>query len=135
MRPSSELEQVTSSMASMISKFWLAARKACRGRLIPGNAKTYITAAALLFVFFALGPHSAAFADEQVCDVAADVALGLEDFPTAIALHKRLLQSDKTDALAHYHLGYAYGMVGRIQKKSRNTFRPSLSVLASGTFF
>jgi tetratricopeptide (TPR) repeat protein len=73
---------------------------------------------ALLFVFLAaLVPHSAIADDEQVCDVAADAALGVEDYPTAIALHKRLLNTEKRDALAHYHLGYAYGMVGNIAEE------------------
>jgi Flp pilus assembly protein TadD len=51
--------------------------------------------------------------DEQICDVRADAALGLEDYPTAIKLHQYLLRSHPNDALAHYHLGFAYGMVGR----------------------
>jgi tetratricopeptide (TPR) repeat protein len=66
--------------------------------------------AALLMGFSALTFRAA---DERVCDVAADVALGLGDYPTAIALHRRLLQSDGNNALAHYHLGFAYGMAGR----------------------
>jgi Flp pilus assembly protein TadD len=66
----------------------------------------------LIFVFVVnlSGPTSSA---EQVCDVAADYALGIEDYPTAIKLHCKLLRSSKDNALAHYHLGFAYGMVGR----------------------
>jgi Flp pilus assembly protein TadD len=51
--------------------------------------------------------------DEQICDVRADAALGLEDYPTAIKLHRDLLRLHPNDALAYYHLGFAYGMVGR----------------------
>jgi Tfp pilus assembly protein PilF len=51
--------------------------------------------------------------DEQLCDVNADFALGREDYPAAILLHRRLLQSQPENALAHYHLGFAYGMLGR----------------------
>jgi len=51
--------------------------------------------------------------DKQICDVPADSALGLEDYPTTIMLHRRLLRSRPNDALAYYHLGFAYGMVGR----------------------
>ena len=69
--------------------------------------------AALLMVFSAVTSSAAMTAEERVCDVAADVALGLGDYPTAIALHRRLLQSEGNNALAHYHLGFAYGMVGR----------------------
>jgi Flp pilus assembly protein TadD len=48
-----------------------------------------------------------------VCDVTADFALGREDYSTAVTLHRELLSSHPNDALAHYHLGFAYGMVGR----------------------
>jgi len=47
---------------------------------------------------------------ETVCDVNADYALGVEDYPEAIRLHENVLRNDPNDALAHYHLGYAYGM-------------------------
>jgi Flp pilus assembly protein TadD len=69
--------------------------------------------AALLVVFSAMTSSAAVKPDERVCDVAADVALGLGDYSTAIELHRRLLQSEGNNALAHYHLGFAYGMVGR----------------------
>jgi tetratricopeptide (TPR) repeat protein len=55
----------------------------------------------------------AAGPEDEVCDVNADYALGLEDYPAAIALHHRILRAHKDDALAHYHLGFAYGMTGR----------------------
>jgi hypothetical protein len=64
-------------------------------------------------VFSALTSNAAVAPDERVCDVAADVALGLGDYSTAIALHQRALQSERNNAVAHYHLGFAYGMVGR----------------------
>jgi tetratricopeptide (TPR) repeat protein len=69
--------------------------------------------AALLMVFSTVTSGAAVTAEERVCDVAADVALDLGDYPAAMALHSRLLQSQGNDALAHYHLGFAYGMVGR----------------------
>jgi tetratricopeptide (TPR) repeat protein len=50
---------------------------------------------------------------EQVCNVQADFFLGLEDYPEAIRLHQQVLARDPQDALAHYHLGFAYGMAGR----------------------
>ena len=55
----------------------------------------------------------AAAANEEVCDVPADLALGVEDYSTAVMLHRKFLSSHPNDALAHYHLGFAYGMVGR----------------------
>jgi Flp pilus assembly protein TadD len=51
--------------------------------------------------------------DKQICDVRADAALGLEDYTTAIKLHLHILHLHPNDALAHYHLGFAYGMAGR----------------------
>jgi len=53
----------------------------------------------------------------QVCHVTADTALTAQDYPTAIGLHRRLLRSEDNNALAHYHLGFAYGMVGQISEE------------------
>ena len=61
--------------------------------------------------------QQAAGSDTQICDVAADAALGLEDYPSAIELHRHILVSHPHNALAHYHLGFAYGMVGRISEE------------------
>jgi tetratricopeptide (TPR) repeat protein len=56
-------------------------------------------------------------AGEEVCDVQADFSLGTEDYPTAIRLHKQVIGRDPKNALAPYHLGFAYGMVGRHQEE------------------
>jgi Flp pilus assembly protein TadD len=72
-----------------------------------------VVVAALLIVFSIAASAMAAAVDQQICDVAADFALGVEDYPRAIVLHRKVLQSHKNDALAHYHLGFAYGMVGQ----------------------
>jgi tetratricopeptide (TPR) repeat protein len=48
---------------------------------------------------------------DQVCDVSADYALGVEDYPEAIRLHQGVLRRHPDDALAHYHLGFAEGMM------------------------
>lgn len=53
----------------------------------------------------------------QACDVAADIALEVGDYPRAIELHSRLLRSGRNNALAHFHLGFAYGMVGRTSEE------------------
>ena len=50
--------------------------------------------------------------EQQVCDVAADYALGVEDYPEAIRLHAEVVRERPEDALAHYHLGFAEGMIG-----------------------
>jgi Flp pilus assembly protein TadD len=49
---------------------------------------------------------------EQVCDVNADYSLGVEDYSEAIRLHVGILRKQPDNALAHYHLGVALGMVG-----------------------
>jgi tetratricopeptide (TPR) repeat protein len=67
----------------------------------------------LLILLLVRASTMVAAADEQICDVSADLALGVEDYPRTIVLHRKLLQSHKNDALAHYHLGFAYGMVGQ----------------------
>jgi Flp pilus assembly protein TadD len=56
---------------------------------------------------------------EAVCDVGADYALGLENYPEAIRLHEELLTLHPGNALAHYHLGFAYGMIGRGEEEIR----------------
>ncbi len=55
---------------------------------------------------------SAGAAEDQVCDARADYALGVEDYSEAIRLHAKLLRKHPNDALAHYHLGFADGMIG-----------------------
>jgi Flp pilus assembly protein TadD len=77
-----------------------------------GMTVAVVAGAVLAFSLPAFSQESAA-ADKQVCDGPADLALGLEDYPAAIRLHLHLLRSHPGDALAHYHLGFAYGMVGR----------------------
>ena len=47
-----------------------------------------------------------------ICDDEADKAMRLHDYEMAIALHQRLLKRDPENALALYHLGYAYGQMG-----------------------
>jgi len=57
--------------------------------------------------------------EEQVCDVHADYALGVEDYSEAIRLHIEVLRKHPDSALAHYHLGFAEGMMGNRTKESQ----------------
>jgi tetratricopeptide (TPR) repeat protein len=84
--------------------------------MVPVEARLWalrIGAATLLIFVFAAILAGATASQQQLCDVAADYALGIEQYPTAIRLHRSFLRSHKNNALAHYHLGFAYGMVGR----------------------
>src|SRR6202007_3295193 len=50
---------------------------------------------------------------EQICDPLADYFLGMEDYKEAIRLHLKVILEHPENALAHYHLGFAYGMLGQ----------------------
>jgi tetratricopeptide (TPR) repeat protein len=49
------------------------------------------------------------------CDIAADNAMKRENYHAALLLHERLLEKEPDNALALYHLGYAYGQTGNHQ--------------------
>jgi tetratricopeptide (TPR) repeat protein len=49
---------------------------------------------------------------EQVCDPLADYYLGMEDYPQAIRRHEIVIKEHPNNALAYYHLGFAYGITG-----------------------
>lgn len=51
-------------------------------------------------------------ADDQICDPIADYYLGMEDYPTAVKLHKAVITKHPDRALAYYHLGFALGVMG-----------------------
>jgi tetratricopeptide (TPR) repeat protein len=71
--------------------------------------------AAILLLSFSLGIARNATAGgdgQQVCDVRSDYALGVEDYSEAIRLHAEVVREHPDDALAHYHLGFAQGMMG-----------------------
>jgi len=81
------------------------------------------THCALLLMFSVVAaPITAASArqglgDAAVCDPLADYFLGVEDYPEAIRLHSEILARDPNNALAHYHLGFAYGSEGQTGKE------------------
>lgn len=79
--------------------------------------KFIIAATAFLILLLNVGVNNAAAFEEHVCDVTADYALGREDYPGSIALHRNFLRSHPDNALAHYHLGFAYGMTGQDSKE------------------
>jgi tetratricopeptide (TPR) repeat protein len=71
-----------------------------------------IAAVALLFSLSIAHKAAAGTAKSEICDVDADYALGIEDYPKATRLHAELVREHPENALAHYHLGFAQGMAG-----------------------
>ena len=70
-------------------------------------------AATILLLSLWSPPHAiAGGAEQQVCDVGADYFLGAEDYSEAIRRHVEVVRKFPENALAHYHLGFALGMVG-----------------------
>jgi tetratricopeptide (TPR) repeat protein len=70
------------------------------------------TFALLMVLASASFAHAGARSGDEVCNATADYFLGMEDYGEAIATHRRLVAEHPADALAHYHLGFAYGMTG-----------------------
>lgn len=54
---------------------------------------------------------------ESVCDKQADLYLERGDWDKAIESHERFVLEKPDCALAHYHLGYAYGFKGKHQRE------------------
>jgi Flp pilus assembly protein TadD len=72
-----------------------------------------LLAVTILLLPLRIGSNAiAGVADEQVCDVGADYSLGVEDYAETIRRHVEVLREHPDNALAHYHLGFALGMVG-----------------------
>jgi Flp pilus assembly protein TadD len=82
------------------------------------NTKICILTGALLVLCSAIASEGMTTTmDEPPCDAAADIALATEDYPMAIELHSRYLRFKRNNALAHYHLAFAYGMEGRVTEE------------------
>jgi len=77
------------------------------------NRRSVWFVAVILLISMGFARNAAAAAEEeQVCDVRADYSLGVEDYPETIRLHSEVIGRQPGNALAHYHLGFAQGMVG-----------------------
>jgi tetratricopeptide (TPR) repeat protein len=71
-----------------------------------------LAAVASLLLIWPSGVSTAAENESQVCDVDADYYLGIEDYSEAIRRHILVVRAHPANALVHYHLGFALGMVG-----------------------
>ena len=57
-------------------------------------------------------PEPTATTERWVCPEFADLPLRLGLYEEAVREHRRVLLEEPGNALAHYHLGYAYGQMG-----------------------
>ncbi len=71
-----------------------------------------VATAVLLLSLRIAGNAIAGGTEEQVCDVGADYSLGIEDYSETIRRHVEVVREHPDNALAHYHLGFAQGMMG-----------------------
>jgi tetratricopeptide (TPR) repeat protein len=79
----------------------------------PSLLKPRLVVAAILLISSPICRQATANgAEAQVCDVRADYSLGVEDYADAIRVHREILRKNPGNALAHYHLGFAEGMIG-----------------------
>jgi tetratricopeptide (TPR) repeat protein len=62
--------------------------------------------------FFVTHAATTPASEEQICDPIADYYLGMEDYPKAVKLHQEVIRKHPQLALAYYHLGFAYGVLG-----------------------
>jgi Flp pilus assembly protein TadD len=93
-------------------------------------------AANIFLLSLLIGVNSiAALTEEQVCDVAADYSVGVEDYSEAIRRHVQVLNEHPDDAVAHYHLGFALGMVGNRASEIREYQRAEALGLTSWDLF
>ncbi len=74
-------------------------------------------------------------ATEQVCNPDADFFLGTENYPEAVLTHQAIIKKHPDDALAHYHLGFAYGMLGNKAGELREYRRAAALGLTSWDLF
>lgn len=98
-------------------------------------ASLLFTATIFLLSFLTGGNSIAGVAEEQVCDVGADYSLGVEDYSEAIHRHLQVLNEHPDNAVAHYHLGFALGMMGNKMAEVREYQRAAALGLASWDLF
>ncbi len=85
------------------------------------NRLWLVLLAALVLQWPVSAAHAAARteSDDQVCDPLADYFLGMENYPEAIRRHVEVIRLHPDNALAHYHLGFSYGLIGEHEKELR----------------
>jgi tetratricopeptide (TPR) repeat protein len=81
-------------------------------RCVPGVLAVFLAALVCLTPARAQASAAASSRDSQICDPLADYFLGMEDYPEAIKRHLAVIKAHPDNALAYYHLGFAYGLMG-----------------------
>ena len=76
------------------------------------SVELVLFAAILLLLLQIVSSAIADGAEEQVCYVSADYALGVEDYSEAIRRDVEVVREYPDNARAHYHLGFALRMMG-----------------------
>jgi tetratricopeptide (TPR) repeat protein len=79
---------------------------------MPRSSTGHVATITLVLLLVGIPSSWGSASKDEICDTNADFALGREDYPAAIALHIKVLRAHNDNALAHYHLGFAYGMTG-----------------------
>src|SRR5713226_182476 len=87
-------------------------RKSAEERILRRISLVPIAATILLLSFWIPNYAFAGGVEQQVCDVGADYSLVIGDYSEAIRRHVEVIREHQGNALAHYHLGFALGMVG-----------------------
>ena len=71
-----------------------------------------LVAAILLLLLLIVDNEIAGGTEEQICSIGVDYSLGIEDYSETIRRHLEVVREHPDNALAHYHLGFAEGMMG-----------------------
>lgn len=82
-------------------------------RCVPGVLALFLVASMCRTPARAQTSSSAQNSDQEICDPLADYFLGMEDYPEAIKRHLAVIKAHPDNALAYYHLGFAYGLMGQ----------------------
>jgi len=75
-------------------------------------ALVIVAVSSLLFSLRIPNDAIAGGTEQPVCDARADYFLGVEEYSEAIPLHLEVVRKHPDNAVAQYHLGFAFGMVG-----------------------
>ena len=89
--------------AILLLSLWICCKAIATANMGPMRSRTAVSSSAM---------DPVANADVEICDVDADSSLGAEDYSEAISLHREIVRKSPDNAMAHYHLGFALGMMG-----------------------